>query len=281
MAKLASSSTFALDFLRRLLCAHSAGGSADDRPGSAAAARHTCCTPETEEPPRSPCIVARLMGLDAMPPEAPAPHAQPQAQRTPPLRRSRSASSAEGSPGPWEWDRGTQQQPQVDRASASLRERPAYLRQESDEFLLLSFSPEDQDPDPDRERDVREELDFLLAAAEATRRGGRVRSDAPGSKQRRNGRCRRLRFADDEAESAGRVVLRRSTPAAEGDALHSSPVSVLEAHDESSTTTTTSSSMEEVEHAEPSSATSGSSCSLPQLHIRIAVHLQQSVKLQK
>jgi hypothetical protein len=173
----------------------------------------------------------------------------------------------------------------VVRASASLRERPAYLRQESDEFLLLSFSPDDQDPD--REREVREELDFLLAATEATatRRGGRVRSDAPGtgSKQRRNGRCRRLRFADDEAESAGRVVLRRTrTPAAECDAHYSSPVSVLEAHDESSTTTTTtSSSLEEVEHAEPCSATSGSSCSLPQLHIRISVHLQQSIKLQK
>ncbi|KAG0516757.1 hypothetical protein BDA96_09G030700 [Sorghum bicolor] len=254
MAKLASSSTFALDFLRRLLCAHSA----DDRPDSAAAARHTCCTPEMEEPTRSPCIVARLMGLDAMPPEALAPHAQLQAQRTPPLRRSRSASSAEGSSSPW--DRDTQQpQPRVVRASASLRERPAYLRQESDEFLLLSFSPDDQDPD--REREVREELDFLLAATEATatRRGGRVRSDAPGtgSKQRRNGRCRRLRFADDEAESAGRVVLRRTrTPAAECDAHYSSPVSVLEAHDESSTTTTTSSSLEEVEHAEPCSATS-------------------------
>lgn len=281
MAKLASSSTFALDFLRRLLCAHTA----DDRPGAAAAASHTC-TPETEEPPRSPCIVARLMGLDALPPEAPPPHAQlqSQAQRTPPLRRSRSASSAEGSPGPWEWDRDRDTQPRVVRASASLRERPAYLRQESDEFLLLSFSPEDQDPDPERERDVREELDFLLlAAAEATRRGGSVTtSDAAAwSKHRRNGRCRRLRFADDEAESAARVlVLRRRTPAAECDAHNSSPVSVLEAHDESSTTTT-SSSLEEVEHAEPCSATSGSSCSLPQFHIRIAVPLQQPGELQK
>jgi len=58
----------------------------------------------------------------------------------------------------------------VVRASASLRERPAYLRQESDEFLLLSFSPEDQDPE--RERDVREELDFLLTAAEPGVRAG-------------------------------------------------------------------------------------------------------------
>ena len=143
---MASSSGLALDFLRRLLCAR----------GAAAAPCHLP-TPETE--PRSPCIVARLMGLDAMPAEAP--HAQPP---TPPLplRRSRSASSAEGSPRPSPWDA----QPRVVRASASLREKPAYLMQESDEFLLLSFSPEGH-----RGRDVREELEFLLAAAEPTGRG--------------------------------------------------------------------------------------------------------------
>ena len=129
MAKLASPSGFALHFLRRLLCARSAGDT--DDPTAAAAPRHLP-TPETE--PRSPCIVARLMGLDAMP--ADAPHAQPLA-----LRRSRSASSAEGSPSPW--DARQQHPPRVVRASASLREKPAYLRRESDEFLLLSFSPED------------------------------------------------------------------------------------------------------------------------------------------
>ena len=105
--------------------------------------------------------MARLLGLDAMPAEAP--HAQPP---TPPLplRRSRSASSAEGSPRPSPWD--AQPQPRVVRALASLREKPAYLMQESDEFLLLSFSPEGH-----RGRDVREELEFLLAAAEPTGRG--------------------------------------------------------------------------------------------------------------
>jgi hypothetical protein len=246
---MASSSAFALDFLRRLLCARSAG----DRPD--AAARHTCAPETDDEPTRSPCIVARLMGLDAMPPEAS--HAQP--PRTPLLRRSR---SAEGSPRQCEWDRDNTQPPRAVRASASLRERPAYLRQESDEFLLLSFSPDDPDPDPDRERDVREELEFLLAATAATRRGGRARSGAPGGKRGRNGRRRRLRFAgDDEAESLSPACagLRRW---ADCDAHYSSPVSVLEAHDESSTTTTTSSSLDEVEHAEPCSAASGSSCSL-------------------
>ncbi|XP_025805497.1 uncharacterized protein LOC112884332 [Panicum hallii] len=238
MAKLASSSGLALDFLRRLLCARGAGN-ADDP--VAAAPRHLP-TPETE--PRSPCIVARLMGLDAMPAESP--HAQP----TPPLplRRSRSASSAEGSPRPSPWD-AQQQQPRVVRASASLREKPAYLMQESDEFLLLSFSPEGH-----RGRDVREELEFLLAAAEPTGRGEGTPDRAP--KQRRNGYCRKLLFGDDEAgSSSGR---RRRMPAAECDAQNSSPVSVLEVRDaqEEESTTTTSSSLEEVEHAEPCSATS-------------------------
>jgi len=113
-------------------------------------------------------------------------------------------------------------------AIASLRETPAYLRAR-ERLLLLSFSPEDQDPD--------RELDFLLAAAEATRRNGRVRSAVAGIKQRRNGRGRRLRFTENEAEPAGRVRM----PVAECDAQHnSSPVSVLEAPNDLSTTTTSS-----------------------------------------
>ena len=242
---MASSSGLALDFLRRLLCARGAGTAAEP----AAAAPCHLPTPETE--PRSPCIVARLMGLDAMPAEAP--HAQPP---TPPLplRRSRSASSAEGSPRPSPWDA----QPRVVRASASLREKPAYLMQESDEFLLLSFSPEGH-----RGRDVREELEFLLAAAEPTGRGEGTPDRA--TKRRRNGYCRKLLFGDDEAESSsGR---RRRMPAAECDAQNSSPVSVLEVRDaQEEESTTTSSSLEEVEHAEPCLAASGSSTLLPQLH---------------
>ena len=69
-------------------------------------------------------------------------------------------------------------------AIASLRETPAYLRAR-ERLLLLSFSPED--PDPDRE------LDFLLAAAEATRRDERVRLAVARIKQRRNEHGRRLR----------------------------------------------------------------------------------------
>jgi len=97
----------------------------------------------------------------------------------------------------------------VQAAIASLRERPAYLRAR-ERLLLLSFSPEDQDPD--------RELDFLLAAAEATRRDGRVRSDVARIKQRRNERGRRLRFTENESESTGHVRM----PTAECDAQHNS-----------------------------------------------------------
>ncbi|CAN6331285.1 unnamed protein product [Urochloa humidicola] len=245
MAKLASSSGFALDFLRRLLCARSAGNA--DEPAAAprgVAPPDHILTPETE--PRSPCIVARLMGLDAMPTTPPLP-----------LRRSRSASSAEASPRPSPWDAPppSPDQPRVVRASASLREKPAYLRQESDEFLLLSFSPEDGDG---RGSDVAEELEFLLAAAAAESAGRGERGAEGTRKQRRNGHCRKLLFGDDEAGcSSGRR--RRMAAAPECDVQNSSPVSVLEVRDaqeESSTTTTTSSSLEEAENAEPCSATS-------------------------
>ncbi|XP_062181271.1 uncharacterized protein LOC133885560 [Phragmites australis] len=223
MAKLASSSTSALDFLRRLLCAHSASN-ADD---SAAAQHGATRDPAPEPEARSPCIVARLMGLDAMP--ADAPHGHPQ-----PLRRSRYASSAEGWPPPPPCSGDATPQPLAMQASTSLREKQAYLRQENDEFLLLSFSPEDRS-------DVKGES-FSLAAAETTGRGER-RSDR-AKKQGRNGqRRRKLQFSDQAAEC---------------DMQNASPVSVLEARDghEESSTTTTSSSMEEVENAELCSASS-------------------------
>ncbi|XP_062230651.1 uncharacterized protein LOC133928365 isoform X2 [Phragmites australis] len=229
MAKLASSSSFALHFIRRLLCAHSAG---NDSAGEGATGG-----PAQEPEARSPCIVARLMGLDAMPAEAP--HDQPQA-----LRRSRSASYAEGWPPPCSG--GDAPRPRAIRTSASLREKPAYLRQENEEFLLLSFSPE--------ERSTKEGVSLLLADA-GTRRGERRRDRA---KEQGRGHRRKLQFGDQEAESS--LGRRR---AAECDTLNSSPVSVLEARDgyeASSTTTTTWSSLEEVEQAEPCSATSGSCC---------------------
>ena len=96
MAKLAQSS-FALDLLRRLLCAHTAGnaaggGSTSTVHADAAALRRGDGAAASKEDEgataRSPCIVARLMGLDAMP--------TPPRDQQQTLRRSRSASSAEG-----------------------------------------------------------------------------------------------------------------------------------------------------------------------------------------
>ncbi|KAG8067042.1 hypothetical protein GUJ93_ZPchr0005g16212 [Zizania palustris] len=218
-----ASSTFALDFLRRLLCAHSAGG------GNVASAGHDTAAQDSDvsgragqspAPPggaeaRSPCVVARLMGLDAMPP----------ADSQLPLRRSRSASSAEG------W---SPLRTEI-RASPSLREKPAYLREENDEFLILSFSPE--------ARHDNAEL-FLLASGS----DGKRRDDGT-KKQSRHRRKLQYGCDDEEAHSSGHG----RTTAAECGLQNASPVSVLDAQESSSSTTTTSCSSHEVE---PCSSTS-------------------------
>ncbi|KAM0876747.1 hypothetical protein ACQ4PT_035966 [Festuca glaucescens] len=237
MAKLAHSS-FALDFLRRLLCADSArGGTGGDiglRRGDDAAAAAAAFREKQEEvasPARSPCIVARLMGLDAMPtPPPPRDH-----QRT--LRRSRSASSAEGL-SPLPPTPCCSPRPRVVRTtSASFSDRPTYLRRENDEFLLLSFSPDDAGDD-----------DGLSAEYSPSSRSGGDANIA-GRKQGRERRRRRHR-------EPGRS--RRQAAAEEECSMeNSSPVSVLDAQEESSTTTTTSSSsLEEVDQADQCSPTS-------------------------
>ncbi|KAG1339090.1 putative transcriptional regulator ATRX [Cocos nucifera] len=83
---------------------------------------------------RSPGIVARLMGLEAMPvcPYAPASEL---------IGRSRSTNSLESWPG---FLSERSQSPPV-RTSQSFREVPTYLRQENEDFLLLSFTPDDKE----------------------------------------------------------------------------------------------------------------------------------------
>uniref|UniRef100_A0A0E0KY19 DUF3741 domain-containing protein n=1 Tax=Oryza punctata TaxID=4537 RepID=A0A0E0KY19_ORYPU len=204
-----ASSTLALDFLRRLLCAHAAGGGnagGDDdgavpavaSPGGEAAGR------------RSPCVVARLMGLDAMPLPSPEPECQPLRRRRR-RRRSMSVSSAEGwAPAP-----------------------APYLKEEGDEFIVLSFSPE------------------AVAVHDNGARDGNV-----GAKKQSGVRPRRkLHYGDDDEAAQHSGHGRRAAAAARG-MPSSSPVSVLHAQQSSSssssTTTTTSSSSEEVEPSSPS-----------------------------
>ncbi|KAM0855351.1 hypothetical protein ACQ4PT_049840 [Festuca glaucescens] len=229
MAKLPHSS-FALDFLRRLLCADSARGDIALRRGDdAAAAVFREKQEEVASPARSPCIVARLMGLDAMP--------TPPRDQQPALRRSRSASSAEGLSPPPPTPCCSPRPRVVRTTSASFSDRPTYLRRENDEFLLLSFSPDDPGDD-----------DGLSAEySPPSRRGADGGNNS--RKQRRERRRRR------HGEPGRR---RRQAAAAEECGMeNSSPVSVLEAQEESSTTTTTSSSsMEEVDQAEQCSPTS-------------------------
>ncbi|KAM3406810.1 hypothetical protein ACQJBY_000714 [Aegilops geniculata] len=259
MAKLAQSS-FALDLLRRLLCAHAAGNAAGGGNSNTVHADVAAASKEQEEEEegatvRSPCIVARLMGLDAMPTPPRGP------QQT--LRRSRSASSAEGwsSPTPCCFGGDAPRRRVVRTTSASFRDRPTYLRRENDEFLLLSFSPDDDGGD---DRDAagwpRSDDDDDTETAGSRRGNGKRVVDGDGAKKQRRGRRRlprRRRRCDEEAESEPGRSRRPAAAAEECGLENSSPVSVLEARDgqeeESTTTTTSSSSVEEMEPCSPSS----------------------------
>ncbi|CAL9187825.1 unnamed protein product, partial [Musa hybrid cultivar] len=86
---------------------------------------------QKKKPPASPCVVARLMGLDSMPVF---PYTPPDS-----VKGSRSANSAESWPGVScsEGSSGVQI-----KTSLSFRGAPTYLRQENEEFLVLSFAPE-------------------------------------------------------------------------------------------------------------------------------------------
>ncbi|RWW43757.1 hypothetical protein BHE74_00050559 [Ensete ventricosum] len=86
---------------------------------------------QKKKPPASPCVVARLMGLDSMPVF---PYTPPDS-----VMRSRSANSAESWPGVScsEGCDGVQI-----KTSLSFLGAPTYLRQENEEFLVLSFAPE-------------------------------------------------------------------------------------------------------------------------------------------
>ncbi|XP_008793135.2 uncharacterized protein LOC103709513 [Phoenix dactylifera] len=81
---------------------------------------------------RTPGIVARLMGLESMPV---CPCAASES-----IGRSRSTNSLETWPG---FLSERSRCPPV-RTSLSFREVPTYLRQENEDFLLLSFAPDDE-----------------------------------------------------------------------------------------------------------------------------------------
>ncbi|XP_008789110.2 uncharacterized protein LOC103706690 [Phoenix dactylifera] len=81
----------------------------------------------------SPGIVARLMGLESTPVH---PCAASEL-----VGRSRSANSLESWPG---FLSERSHSPQF-RTPQSFREAPTYLRQENDDFLLLSFTPDDRE----------------------------------------------------------------------------------------------------------------------------------------
>lgn len=88
---------------------------------------------EQKKPPQSPCLVARLMGLDTMPVHPYTP--------TESMSRSRSTNSADGFYG---FLSGKRNWIAKHRTSQSFREEPTFLRKENEDFLVLSFAPDEK-----------------------------------------------------------------------------------------------------------------------------------------
>lgn len=121
--------------LRRFFCG-SLRSSSNSREGEEGDGSHAGFGQEWKVEQRimsSPCIVARLMGLESTP-------ACPGAASEL-IGRSRSVKSLESWPG---LPSGRSDRPHV-WTSQSFREAPVYLRQENEEFLLLSFTPDDKE----------------------------------------------------------------------------------------------------------------------------------------
>ncbi|THU46356.1 hypothetical protein C4D60_Mb09t04080 [Musa balbisiana] len=127
--------------VRRLLCASLRSNvhgdcSADDGVGSSSLGTEWIVMQKKKKkkPPATPCIVARLMGLDSMPVF---PYTPPET-----VTHSRSTNSVESWPGFLCSERSSGAA-QI-RTPSSFREAPTYLRQENDDFLVMSFTPEDK-----------------------------------------------------------------------------------------------------------------------------------------
>ncbi|ONK62517.1 uncharacterized protein A4U43_C07F4900 [Asparagus officinalis] len=88
---------------------------------------------EQKKPPQSPCLVARLMGLDTMPVHPYTP--------TESISRSRSTNSVDGFNG---FLSGKRNWMTNHRTSQSFREEPTFLRKENEDFLVLSFVPDEK-----------------------------------------------------------------------------------------------------------------------------------------
>ncbi|XP_039135995.1 uncharacterized protein LOC120273431 isoform X2 [Dioscorea cayenensis subsp. rotundata] len=99
------------------------------------------CNEAEKKPAPSPGLVARLMGLDSMPVF---PYTPPSS-----MGRSRSTSSLESWPLFLSGERCNEKVKM--RTSVSFREAPTFLRQENEDFLLLTFTSE-----PSEEKDMKE-----------------------------------------------------------------------------------------------------------------------------
>ncbi|URE35287.1 hypothetical protein MUK42_06475 [Musa troglodytarum] len=156
--------------VRRLLCASLRGDGHGD-----------CSKKKKKKPPATPCIVARLMGLDSMPVF---PYTPPET-----VTRSRSTNSVESWPGFLCSERSSDTA-QI-RTPSSFREAPTYLRQENDDFLVMSFTPEDK-------------------ARSITVKAGDSKERKKGGKN--NGAKKETRRTEQRSRAAGKQIQKENVP---------------------------------------------------------------------
>ncbi|RWW12040.1 hypothetical protein GW17_00024311 [Ensete ventricosum] len=173
--------------VRRLLCASLRSNvhgdcSADEGVGSSSlGAEWIAVQKKKKKPPATPCIVARLMGLDSMPVF---PYTPPET-----VTRSRSTNSVESWPGFLCSERSSGAA-QI-RTPSSFREAPTYLRQENDDFLVMSFTPEDK-------------------ARSVMVKAGDSKERKKGGKN--NGAKKEIRRTEQRSRAAGKQIQKQNVP---------------------------------------------------------------------
>lgn len=186
---------------------------------------------EPKKPPPSPNLVARLMGLDSMPVHPYNP--------TESFVRSRSTNSIDG------WNgflSGHKNWAARHRTSHSFREEPTFLRKENDEFLVLSFTPDEKGEEvrPSAPSAAKAKIDSAeRIAEEATRLKRNERPQIEGkenaiAKSQSRGKIKKevsalrepKRSTSSKRRSSTSAVLKRTE--SECSSQNSSPASVLD-----------------------------------------------------
>ncbi|KAM0948129.1 hypothetical protein DsansV1_C07g0075051 [Dioscorea sansibarensis] len=203
--------------MRRLLCHNAAARQAVRE---AKQVSRELCNEAEQKPAPSPGLVARLMGLDSMPVF---PYTPPSS-----MGRSRSTSSLESWPLFLSGERCNESLKM--RTSVSFREAPTFLRQENEDFLLLTFTSEPSEEKAKKElKQVKEMKKEKVNRREDKKkikhRGRQINEELLSSKHKQRPSCKR--HSRRKAVDSVRTV-KKTEVEVDFSSQNSSPDSVLD-----------------------------------------------------